>query len=261
MFPGLDLLKRFTTRHPNHDGREPSVPDGLRVYAIGDIHGRADLLAQLHRQIEEDAATAPDRVTKTVVYLGDYVDRGLDSKGVIDLILSSPLAGFDTVCLKGNHEDALLRFLQDISVGPDWLAIGGSATILSYGVRIPEGLSSAQRLEHVWKNLRAHMPQKHLEFLSKLDLMYRIGDYVFVHAGIMPGTPLDRQAPEDLMWIREEFLRSKQEHGAIVVHGHSPRDRPDIQNHRIGIDTGAFATNILTCLVLEGTTKRFLSTQ
>jgi serine/threonine protein phosphatase 1 len=218
------------------------------------------LLAQLHRQIQEDATTAPERVTKTVVYLGDYVDRGLDSKGVLDLLLNNPLAGFDTVYLKGNHEDTLLRFLQDISVGPDWFAIGGNATVLSYGVRTPQGLSTAQRFEHIWSELPSCIPQDHLEFFLELELMYQAGDYLFVHAGIRPGTPLDQQNPEDLMWIREEFLSSKQEYGAIVVHGHSIRNRPDIQNQRIGIDTGAFATNVLTCLVLEGTTKRFLST-
>ncbi len=260
MAPGLDFLKRFTHRLPTRDGREPSVPDGIQVYAIGDIHGRADLLTQLHRQIQEDAATAPERVTKTAVYLGDYVDRGLDSKGVIDLILSDPLVGFDTVYLKGNHEDTLLRFLQDMSVGPNWFAIGGDATVLSYGVRIPQGLSTMQRFEHVWNELPNRIPQDHLEFLFGLELMYQAGDYVFVHAGIKPGTPLDQQTPEDLMWIREEFLCSKQDHGVMVVHGHSPRNRPEIQNHRIGIDTGGFATNVLTCLVLEGTTKRFLST-
>lgn len=260
MAPGLNLRKRYMPRQTIREGRKPSVPRGVRIYAVGDIHGRADLLAQLHRQIQEDAATAPERVTKTVVYLGDYVDRGLDSKGVLDLILSDPLVGFDTVYLKGNHEDALLRFLQDNFVGPDWFAIGGNATVLSYGVRIPQGLSTRQRFEHIWTELPNRIPQDHLEFLFGLELMYQAGDYLFVHAGIRPGTPLDRQTPEDLMWIREEFLCSKQDHGVIVVHGHSPRNRPEIQNNRIGIDTGAFATNVLTCLVLEGTTKRFLST-
>ena len=239
---------------------EPSLPSRLRIYAIGDIHGRVDLLAQLHQQIREDTISANNELEKVVVYLGDYVDRGLDSKSVIDLILGDPLEDFHSIFLKGNHEDALLRFLDDITVGADWLGIGGEATAFSYGVRIPQGLSSAQRLEHIWKDLRARIPKEHLEFLSNLDLWYQAGNYFFVHAGIRPGTPLDRQAPKDLMWIRDEFLSSKRDHGATIVHGHSPGSRPDIQSYRIGIDTGAFATNILTCLVLEGTTKRFLTT-
>ena len=260
MGSGFNLFKRLITRGKRRDGRKPSVPTGQRVYAIGDIHGRADLLAQIHRQIQEDAANAPPRIAKTVVYLGDYVDRGLGSKGVIDLLCAAPLGDFETVYLKGNHEDALLRFLGDISIGPDWFVIGGDATVLSYGVRIPTGLSSAQRLEHVWRDLRTRIPQNHLEFLSSLDLMYQSGDYVFVHAGIKPGTPLENQDPDDLMWIRDEFLGSRQDHGKVIVHGHSPMKRADIQTHRIGIDTGAVATNVLTCLVLEGATQRFLAT-
>ena len=260
MAPQLKWLKRLIPRGKKRNGRKPSVPRGQRVYAIGDIHGRADLLAQLNRQIREDAANAPAGIKKTIIYLGDYVDRGLDSMGVIDLLLTTPMDDFETVYLKGNHEDALLRFLEDLSTGPNWFAIGGDATVLSYGIRIPTGLTSAQHLEYVWKELRARIPQNHLEFLSKLQLMYQTGDYVFVHAGIKPGVPLEQQDPEDLMWIRGEFLGSRQDHEKVVVHGHMLMSQPDIQTHRIGIDTGAYATNVLTCIVLEGVTQRFLST-
>ncbi len=180
--------------------------------------------------------------------------------GVMDLLLTAPMDDFETVYLKGNHEDTLLRFRADLSIGPNWFAIGGDATVLSYGIRIPTALSSEQRLEYVWKELRARIPQNHLEFLSCLQLMHQAGDYVFVHAGIKPGVPLDQQDPEDLMWIRGEFLDSRQDHGKVVVHGHMPVSQPDIQTHRIGIDTGAFATNVLTCIVLEDVTQRFLST-
>jgi serine/threonine protein phosphatase 1 len=253
-------LKRLLPRGKKLNNRIPSVPRGHRVYAIGDIHGRADLLAQLHRQIRGDAANAPPGIKRTIIYLGDYVDRGLDSMGVINLLLNAPMDDFETVYLKGNHEDALLRFLEDLSTGPNWFGIGGDATVLSYGIRIPTGLTAAQHLEYVWKELGARIPQNHLEFLSNLQLMYQTGDYVFVHAGIKPGVPLEQQDPEDLMWIRGEFLDSRQDHGKIVVHGHMPVSQPEIQIHRIGIDTGAFATNVLTCIVLEGVTRRFLST-
>jgi serine/threonine protein phosphatase 1 len=260
MPPRFKWPLRLTPRGKKHNGRKASVPEGQRIYAIGDIHGRADLLAQLDRKIGEDAATAPPGTKKTIVYLGDYVDRGLDSKGVIDRFLTAPLEDFESIHLKGNHEDILLGFLEDISIGPGWFDIGGDATVLSYGVRIPAGLSSAQRFEHVWKELRTRIPPTHLSFLSNLQLMHQSGDYVFVHAGIKPGVPLEKQESNDLMWIRDEFLDSRQDHGKVVVHGHKPTKQPDIQNHRIGIDTGAFATNVLTCIVLEGETQRFLST-
>ncbi len=260
MAPQLKWLKRLIPRSKKRNGRKPSVPGGQRVYAVGDIHGRADLLAELNRQIREDAVDAPAEIQKTIIYLGDYVDRGLDSMGVIDFFLTAPMDDFERVYLKGNHEDTLLRFLEDPSIGPDWFAIGGDATVLSYGIRIPAGLTSAQYLEYTWKEFRARIPQDHLEFLWSLQLIYQTGDYVFVHAGIKPGVPLEQQDPEDLMWIRGEFLDSRKNHGKVVVHGHMLMSQPDIQSHRIGIDTGAYATNVLTCIVLEGVTQRFLST-
>ncbi len=260
MVPRLESLKRLIQRGKKHSGRKPSVSSGRRVYAIGDIHGRADLLAQLDRQIQEDAANAPAGIKKTIIYLGDYVDRGLDSKGVIDFFLAAPQDDFERVYLKGNHEDILLRFLEDPSIGPNWFAIGGDATVLSYGIRIPTGLTTAQYHEYTWKEFRTRIPQDHLDFLSSLQLMYQAGDYVFVHAGIKPGVPLEQQDPNDLMWIRGEFLGSRKDHEKVVVHGHMLTNQPDIQAYRIGIDTGAFATNVLTCIVLEGVTQRFLST-
>ncbi len=232
----------------------------MRLYAVGDIHGRADLLERLHTMIREDGKGAPASTEKIVVYLGDYIDRGLHSRVVIDLLLDRPLAEFGAVHLKGNHEDALLRFLGDASLGPDWLGIGGDGTLLSYGVRLPKGMSSTQRFEHLRGELRRRMPARHVAFLEGLELMYQAGDYVFVHAGVRPGVPLEEQRPEDLMWIRNEFLNSSRTQGKVVVHGHSLMTRPQVHDHRIGIDTGAYATNVLTCLVLEGTERRFLST-
>lgn len=241
-------------------GPTPAVPRDRRYYVIGDIHGRADLLRRLHDQIKADAASADKATRCAVVYLGDYIDRGPDSRGVIDLILASAQDGFERIHLKGNHEDAMLRFMEDESRGAGWLAIGGRATLLSYGVKVPKDLTREEELQHIWLDLRLRMPLEHLEFFSTLDLKHEAGDYLFVHAGVRPGRPLDQQSPRDLMWIRDDFLKSRQNHGKIVVHGHSPKERPDVQDNRIGIDTTAYATNVLTCLVLESTSRRFLST-
>ncbi|MBX6320974.1 MAG: serine/threonine protein phosphatase [Rhodospirillaceae bacterium] len=236
------------------------APPGLRIYAIGDIHGRADLLGALHDRIEADAATAPAGCRRLIVYLGDYVDRGLQSRQVIDMLLEGPPAGFEAVYLKGNHEDCMLRFLDDWESGPHWFSIGGDATALSYGVRPALGLSVAERFQQACRDLKAALPPAHLRFLESLELVYEAGDYVFVHAGLRPGVPLDEQDPEDLMWIRDEFLYGPNSWNRLVVHGHSPSREPAVFGHRIGIDTGAFFTNVLTCLVLEGAERRFIST-
>ncbi|MGH6947351.1 MAG: metallophosphoesterase family protein [Kiloniellales bacterium] len=238
-----------------------SVPEGRRYYVIGDIHGRSDLVGRLHRQILADSTAVRRNMQLIAVYLGDYVDRGPDSRGVIDLLLDNPLNGFAKVYLKGNHEDALLRFLDDPAEGRGWLGIGGLETLLSYGVHLPQNLSPHEELEHVWAELRLRMPSEHLAFLGELELRHEAGGYLFVHAGVRPGRPLSQQHPHDLMWIRDDFLRSRQNHGKIVVHGHSPGERPDVQDNRIGIDTTAYATDTLTCLVLERTTRRFLATR
>ena len=250
------LLKRFKGAE-----RSPArVPDGMRVYTIGDIHGRADLVQNLHRMIQADASTTPSGTTKTAIYLGDYVDRGLHSRDVIDLLLDEPLEDFDKVYLKGNHDDEFLNFLDDESEGPDWFRVGGDATVYSYGVRIPRHVAPGDRFTYIQEALRAAVPPRHLAFLAGLELVREIGDYLFVHAGIRPGKALNKQEPEDMLWIRDEFLESRANHGKVVVHGHSVSDRPEVRVNRIGIDTGAYASNQLTCLVLEGATRRFLST-
>jgi serine/threonine protein phosphatase 1 len=250
-------------RKPREGGRRPAappaVPAGHRIYAIGDIHGRADLLDRLLGQVTQDVKAAPPAQAHLVL-LGDYIDRGLDSRGVIDR-LSKPAEGpFGTICLKGNHEESLLRFLDDVTVGPGWLRYGGQATLVSYGINRPDGMAEIDFLDHAQQELRRKLPPSHLAFLRRLKLQVTVGDYHFVHAGIRPGVPLDRQAAEDLMWIRGDFLKSDADHGAIVVHGHSITEQPDVQPNRIGIDTGAFASGRLTCLVLDGTDARFLST-
>jgi len=257
----MRLWSRLASRAPSADADEPCVPQGLRVYAIGDIHGRADLLAKLQETILRDVENAVEPSEAIIVYLGDYVDRGPDSKSVIDLVFDNPLKDLQTVFLKGNHEDALLRFLDDPSVGPAWFSIGGAATLLSYDVRLPEDLPIDRRFVYLRDEFRERIPEHHMMFLNSLKLSYELGDFLFVHAGIRPDIALDQQSPHDLMWIRDEFFTSRADHGKIVIHGHSPSNEPFVGRNRIGIDTGAFASNILTSVVLEGTSWRFLSTK
>lgn len=250
---GLDgdpVVDSFFDEEP--DGKLP-VPEGLVVYAIGDIHGRSDLLDRLHEGILADTTVRPAE-ERLIVYLGDYIDRGEDSAGVVDRLVEQPLPGFDAVHLCGNHEDFLLRFLLDERVAPHWLYNGGDATLASYGVPVENDWSRMQR------SLVRALPRRHLAFLENLALSYEVGDYLFVHAGIRPGLPLDGQRREDLLWIRNEFLAATASHGRIVVHGHSIAHEAEFRSNRIGIDTGAYMTGRLTCLVLEGAEQLLIQT-
>ena len=234
------------------------VPEGTRVYAIGDIHGRADLLDRLHAAIREDAGRAgADR--RVAVYLGDYVDRGLDSKGVIDRLLGDPLPGFERVFLMGNHEDALLKFLDEPQFGRDWKYYGGLETLMSYGVPDLPLKDEEAAFEVARDQFVERLPAAHLDFLRRLRLSHEEGDYFFAHAGVRPGVALDAQAAEDLMWIREEFLGFSGDLGKIVVHGHTPEEQPVVRANRIGVDTGAYITGVLTAVALEGEGRRFVT--
>lgn len=253
------LFARPARSVPASPPRPAAAPAGTRVYAVGDIHGRRDLLAQLHERIAADAAGLP-AARRVVVYLGDYCDRGLETREVIDLLLDAPLEGFERVHLKGNHEDFMLRFLEDAKIGPGWFANGGGGTIYSYGVRMPARGGDVDRLQSLQRQLTENLPARHLDFLKSLARYHVEGDYLFVHAGIRPGVPLERQSDDDILWIRELFLENESDHGHVVIHGHTITEQPDLRPNRIGIDTGAFATGVLTCLVLEGTERRFLQT-
>jgi serine/threonine protein phosphatase 1 len=250
------FAKLFTARAPKAKAVLPRVPDGTRAYAIGDIHGRLDLLVEIERRIADDAAASP-AARHALVYLGDYVDRGNQSREVVDRLIDLPLPGFERVLLLGNHEESMLQFLVDVQIGPAWLAYGGAATLLSYGIRPPD---SDRDFVRVQEELRAKLPERHLAFLRGLKLRHVEGDYYFVHAGVRPGIPLDDQRPEDLLWIRDEFLLSPRDFGKIIVHGHTITKTPDIKRNRIGIDTGAFASGTLTSLVLQGDAWSFLQT-
>lgn len=240
--------------------RRAAVPPAYRVYAIGDIHGRLDLLTALHSDILDDLARSPHDGTNVLIYLGDYVDRGPYSREVIEYLMHDPLPGFESVRLMGNHDEALLKFLEDPAVGPSWSSFGGDATLLSYGVRAPAGVIGFARWEDMRRQLIENIPESHVSFLRALKTSVEAGDYMFVHAGVRPGVPLSAQRQEDLLWIRDTFLDSALDHGKVIVHGHTPVDAPDVRPNRIGVDTGAFASGVLTAVVLEGESRRFLCT-
>jgi serine/threonine protein phosphatase 1 len=229
----------------------PSLPRGEIVYAIGDIHGRSDLLAALLHAIKADAARSTT-ARRSLVFIGDYIDRGPDSRGVIDMLLSDLPSDFDAHFLKGNHEDLLLTFLAESDLLPNWLANGAAQTLASYGIDVAPLLWS-QAPPREWRDvLVAALPQEHRAFFEALKLSVTLGDYFFAHAGVQPGVPLDAQDAHDLVWIRDEFLHSEEEFGKVVVHGHTPTALPEFRRNRIGIDTGAVFTNRLTALRLEG---------
>jgi serine/threonine protein phosphatase 1 len=234
--------------------RSARVPEGERIYAIGDVHGCAALLEKLLGLIAEDSAGAAARL----IFLGDYVDRGPDSKRVIDILSSLRDERPSTVFLMGNHERAMLDFLADGQMGAEWLHWGGDKTAESYGVADIWTLEP----EETSRALRAAAPAAHLAFLEGLPACATFGDYIFVHAGLKPGRALADQTEEDMLWIRSEFHNAAPEHRPekVVVHGHHPVKKPLDAGWRIDVDTGAVWTDRLTAVVLEGATRRFIST-
>lgn len=248
------------TKNVHIPGPPAAVPPGRRVYAVGDIHGRADLLSRLVDDLRADVAKGGFEGRPILVFLGDYIDRGFQSKEVIDILLSERLSLFETYFLKGNHEAAMLQFLGDPSIGPRWAEFGGAETLVSYGVRPPRNRTSMEQWEEASEALHAAVPSEHLHFLTNLDLSVRIGDYVFVHAGVRPGVALDQQTEYDLLWIREEFLADRRPLGAVIVHGHTPAQRPHRDSRRIGLDTGAYLSGRLTAARFEHDAVEFIST-
>ncbi len=254
------MLKRFFSGAAKVQRPKPRVPDGTTVFAIGDIHGRFDLLTALLKQISHDISES-EAADVIMVFLGDYIDRGPDSNRVIDkLIKLKHAAGNHLVALKGNHEDAMLTFLADGQSGPAWAEHGGRETMLSYGVEVPRRRTDTEAWDKARATLAENAPREHLNFLNTLSLSQSIGDYFFVHAGVRPGVPLLEQEERDLLWIREEFLADSRDLDKVVVHGHTPVDTPFSSSRRISIDTGAYATGVLTALKLQGEQQSFLQT-
>jgi serine/threonine protein phosphatase 1 len=247
------FLKAFDRTPPVSTPRR--VPDGTLVYCIGDIHGRDDLLRDMAERVEADLKTRSFDHAVTI-FLGDYIDRGLGSMRVVERLATGEWPT-SIIPLAGNHEDFLMTFLDDAGILDFWRAQGGLATLHSYEVKVGEAMAGRD-FAAVQAAFTARFPKHHRDFLDALPASTVIGDYFFCHAGVRPGIALDRQDRDDLLTIREPFLSSEAEHGKLVVHGHTPAVAPEIRPNRIGIDTGAYATGCLTCLILEKNQQRFL---
>ena len=235
-----------------------AAPAGRRAYAIGDVHGRLDLLDDLLQRIEADNASRP-HARVTMIFLGDLIDRGPQSAQVLERLRRYRPRFAKTVFIMGNHEEVLLRILGgETAILPDWLRFGGSDCLRSYGVDPPQ-LESRSRSSAL-QILRQAIPKEHVNFLSSFVDSASFGRYLFVHAGIRPGVPLSHQQPQDLRWIRLPFLDDETDHGRTIVHGHTITDEVAERSNRIGIDTGAYRTGVLTALGIEGDERWFLRT-
>ena len=239
-------------------GKVPRGKSGARAYAVGDIHGRLDLLDQLLARIEADAASRPARKT-WAVFLGDLIDRGPESAGVIERLRKWRPEHIRPVFLAGNHEEVFLTILGgDARFLANWLKFGGAECAASYGLD-PDLLRRIDEDEAV-AMLRAKVPRKHRDFLESFGDTFAFGDYLFVHAGIRPGIAIEEQDRTDLRWIRDPFLSDAHDHGCVVVHGHTIFEAVDERPNRIGIDTGAYRTGVLTALAVEGDRRWYLAT-
>jgi serine/threonine protein phosphatase 1 len=248
----------FGFLRPRKSAKLPRLAEGTRVYAFGDIHGRADLLKQMFTEIDADLARNPvDRSME--IYLGDYIDRGPHSADTLDLLIARSRKR-ESIFLKGNHEAYFLEVLRDPAKFENWRQIGGLETMMSYGVQ-PLLDPDATDRDKLITLLNDAVPKEHLAFLRGLKASFACGDFFFAHAGVRPGIPLEQQQESDLLWIRNEFLDSEAQFGKFVVHGHTPVREPDIRANRINIDTGAYATGNLTLLKIEGSSMLISKTR
>uniref|UniRef100_Q07SP8 Metallophosphoesterase n=1 Tax=Rhodopseudomonas palustris (strain BisA53) TaxID=316055 RepID=Q07SP8_RHOP5 len=234
----------------------PRLPDGYRLYAVGDIHGCATLLQRAFDSIDEDLSRAGS-LTVIEVYLGDYIDRGPDSRRVLDLLISRRKER-QVVCIKGNHEAFALNALVDWRKAPTWLRFGGLATLRSYNIQL-EFECSEDQIRLALDAFARIAPPEHLSFIHSLIPLFECGDYCFVHAGVNPRLPLSQQVETDLLSIRTSFLQARRQYEKYIVHGHTPVREPEVLPNRINIDTGAYSTGRLTLLTLEEDTKHLTS--
>lgn len=249
------MLKRFL--RPEAYGKGAKGPPKSRAYAVGDVHGRLDLLTDLLAKIEVDNSGRPPAKTY-VVLLGDLIDRGPDSKDVVERLIGYQPDFARAVHLKGNHEEYFLDILKgDDDAITRWLSYGGYECAESYGVS--RGWTLNATPHEIGDRLREAVPSRHLRFLVEMGDSFRFGDYLFVHAGIRPGVPIDQQSSKDLRWIREGFLDDRTDHGFVVVHGHTIVSQPEQHPNRIAIDTGAYRTDTLTAVGLENEERWFLT--
>lgn len=247
--------KRDPSLEDPETSRGSSYIDKL-TYAIGDVHGCNSLLRELIELIRNDSRGYPGQ--PRVVLLGDYIDRGPASREVIDTVIGLQRANWcETIALRGNHEQVLKQFLLDSAKGPDWVMWGGAETLASYGIAAPTRQNTEGWLE-ARRELARTFPSEHLHFLNETRLLYKAGDYLFVHGGVKPGVPWDQQTAETLLWIRDEFLDAERPCELVVVHGHTASETVKQTPWRIGVDTGAFATGRLTCVRLFENERRFM---
>lgn len=249
----LTFLRRLKSAPP---APEAFLPQDMRCFAIGDIHGRLDLLTMLLDEIRLEVADA-DPAKTYLVFLGDYIDRGPASCEVLDLLVDGNIAWATPVFLRGNHEEAFLRSLKgDLRILRNWMGFGGMETCESYGLSGAAWYNGDP--EQFLQRLLKLVPPAHVAFLEELYDSFALGDYLFVHAGVKPGTPINEQLTSDMRWIRDDFLKAKCDFGKLVVHGHTVSDEPELRTNRIGIDTGAYKTGRLTALALDGGERRFI---
>jgi serine/threonine protein phosphatase 1 len=235
----------------------PSTDAGDRIYAIGDIHGRYDLFRALLNKIEAHAATLPPGKATHVILVGDLIDRGPDSAKVLKLVYNIQKQTRNMTALLGNHEELMVRALSgEPGMLNAWIKLGGGPTLRSFGLEVPKGTYD---LREFTQQVAQAVPREWVNWLQSMPLSARSGDYFFCHAGVRPGVAIKKQSRNDLLWIREEFLSNEDDHGVVVVHGHSVSSEVELRSNRIGIDTGAYKTNMLTALYLEGTERDIIS--
>jgi serine/threonine protein phosphatase 1 len=255
----MSFLKKLSRAFVASDKDGARGKEGCRAYAIGDIHGRLDLLNLLIERVEQDIAERP-QARNFIIFLGDYIDRGPESAGVIERLRTYRPANATPVFLSGNHEEVLLKILAgERGIFASWLKFGGAECAESYGMDV----AALRRLDEAAAValVKAKVPRAHREFLEHCADTFRFGDYLFVHAGIRPGVAIDEQDRSDLRWIRDPFLSDAKDHGFVVVHGHTIVERVEERPNRIAIDTGAYHTGILTCLVVEEGERRYLTSE
>lgn len=230
-------------------------PDGIRLYAIGDVHGRLDLLQRMHSTIQTEIERDQPADWR-IIHLGDYVDRGPNSKGVLDFLAEQLRRDARNIALCGNHDAGFLNFLDNPRAHSLFARFGGRETARSYGV--DADFSSDAFAQSAANSLREKLPAEHVALLSS-PFSVSFGDFFFCHAGIRPGVALEAQTPEDLMWIRDDFLDFPGLHPKIIVHGHTPQPDPELLPNRVNVDTLAYQSGVLTALVIDGADKRILS--
>ena len=237
------------------------TPKNTRIYAIGDVHGHIALLDTLFTSIEKDLKEHPIDNHK-IIFLGDYIDRGPDSSGCVEFLIQLMATNKNVICLKGNHEDKLENFLEDpIKFADSFFTYGGTDCAISYGVDMSTGYrgNDEEALE-IAKDLGERMPGNHKAFYADLQTTVTIGDYMFTHAGVRPGIALDQQSTHDLIWIRAEFISNSELYEKVIIHGHTPTFPMEVLQNRINVDTWAYDTGVLSCIVLEGTDYRVIDT-